>query len=285
MKHVHLAMWILVVGLISVTASATGAADDRGRGAAYPSVGAQSGKPASGPVSNDQKGNPVDQGVAPQGEKPTRDADTLVYTPPLRGFPAGREGGGTRGDDCTVGNELLMLSVLVPEDHAGQTVQDQPSLYWYLSKSTPCPIELTIIDDHTIQPLLEARIPPPVQPGIQRLRLTDYGIRLSPGVPYKWSVSLVRDPDHWSKNIIASGAIARIELPTALGSKLTQAGKARAPHIYAEAGLWYDALTALAELIETAPYDPGLRKQRASLLEQVGLPEIAASDMRSSAAN
>ncbi|HSD51643.1 MAG TPA: DUF928 domain-containing protein, partial [Candidatus Methylomirabilis sp.] len=56
--------------------------------------------------------------------------------------------------------------------------------------------------------------------------------------------------------------------------KLTQAGKADLPFLYAEAGYWYDALSALSEQIEATPQDPAPRKHRAAMLVQVGLPEI-----------
>ena len=50
------------------------------------------------------------------------------------------------------------------------------------------------------------------------------------------------------------------------------------PGIYAEAGLWYDAIGALSRLIERNPGDAGLRAMRAGLLEQIGLPAAAAYD-------
>lgn len=274
MKDGHLAAWIVIVGLTWVIAASNVAADEQGGKAAHPSIAAQSGKPASGPVSNDQKGNPVAQGVEPQGEKPTP-----VYNPPPRGVPARLVPGGTRGPE----EKLPMLSVLAPED-IGLTAQEQPSFYWYLSDSITSRIEFTLTDDQTTRPLLEISLTPPTTPGVQRVRLADYSVRLSPGVPYKWFVALIPDLDRRSKDIITGGAIERIELPAALRAKLTQAGKARTPHIYAEAGLWYDALTAISELIDAAPDDLGLRKQRASLLDQVRLPEVAESDMRHSSA-
>ena len=116
---------------------------------------------------------------------------------------------------AAAGLEMMpMLSVLAP-DHTGLTVQEQPSLYWYLSESTTYPVELTIIDDQSIQPLVETRISGPLQPGVQRVRLADYGMRLSLGVPYRWSVALVVDPDSRSRDIIAGGVIERIALPEA----------------------------------------------------------------------
>ena len=45
--------------------------------------------------------------------------------------------------------------------------------------------------------------------------------------------------------------------------------------MYAEAGIWYDALAAISALIEASPGDARLVKQREALLTQAGLPQIA----------
>ena len=241
MKCKGIAVWILVGGLTLVM-------------------------PISGLASDGQKGKPMDQIAESQSKKPASLATMPVYKPPLRGAPVGRVGGGTRG----VGSELPVLAALVPE-HVGLTAQEQPSLYWYLSKLTNCFVEFTLIDDQSIQPLLEKRIGPPVQAGVHCIRLADYGIRLSTGKQYRWFVALVPDPEHRSKDIIAGGGIERIELPEILLTKLTRAGKGEVPYIYAEGGIWYEALSAISDLIDSTPDNADLRKKRASLLEQVGL--------------
>jgi hypothetical protein len=225
---------------------------------------------------DDQSGKPRRQGIPLQSELSAAAADMPEYIPPVRSAPGGRVGGSTRGPGTPP-----TLSALAP-DHTGLTVQEQPSLYWYLSKPTTYPVEFTIIDDRAIQPLVERRLSGSLQPGVQRVRLADYGMRLSVGVPYRWTVALVVDPDNRSRNIIAGGAIERIAPPADLRAQLARAGKTRAPYIYAEAGLWYDALTAISDLIDAAPNDRLLRQERASLLEQVGLPQIADLDMRPS---
>ncbi len=192
-----------------------------------------------------------------------------VYNPPLRGAPGGRVGGGTRGP----AREVFVLSALAP-NHTGLTAGDQPSLYWYISSVTQYPVELTVADPQGADPLLETRVPPPSQPGVQRIRLADYGVRLASGVPYRWFVAVVPDAARRSRDILAGGTIERVEPSEELKKKIAQAGKAEIPFLYAEAGIWYDALTAISDLIETAPQDPVLRQERASLMVQVGLPDI-----------
>ena len=207
-----------------------------------------------------------------------RDIRTIgmpVYKPPLRGAPGGRVGGGTRAP----GGASLFLSALVP-DHTGLTVQEQPSLYWYLSGLTTDPIEFTLIEDQAIKPILETRITPPSQPGIRRVRLGDYGVRLKPGIEYKWFVAVVVDPENRSKDLLAGGVIERVEPPGEIRARLAQAGKELAPNIYAEAGIWYETMSAVSDMIDASPNESALHTQRASLLQQVGLPEVADYDKR-----
>ena len=230
---------------------------------------------ALGPISlgfaadEQQKGSQAGKIVS--SEK--KSATVPVYKPPPRGAPGGRVGGGTRGTDQT-----FTLSVLAPT-HTGQTLQEQPVLYWYLSKSISSPIEFTLVDDG-IKPLVETQIKPPFQPGVQKVRLADYGVHLVPGKLYKWFVTLVVDPDRRSKDVLAGGAIERVASPAALAAKLPSDDKRQAAYAYAESGIWYDAIASLSDLVEAAPQDKALHQQRASLLEQAGLAEIAEYDLR-----
>lgn len=255
MSYATMAVWVVLAGLLFVMPLSGSTPSD------------QPGKP-----SIEEVGAPVKEG-APGGGLP-------VYRPPQRGTPALRIGGGSRGEGCSLGGKGdLSLSVLAP-DHLGLTVQEQPSLYWFLSTATACPIEVTLIDEQTIHPLLETRLTIPIQAGVQRLQLADHGIRLSIGMPYRWYVALVVDPENRSKDIIAGGAIERVLSSEALRTKLAGVGRSQAPSVYAEAGLWYDALAAISDLIDAQPTEPVLRQQRAALLEQVALPDIATEDRR-----
>ena len=143
---------------------------------------------------------------------------TPVYKPPLGlGAPSSLVAGGSRGTNTCLagglkdGNTTLTLSVLVPVDHIGLTVQEQPSLYWYLSAATSCQVEVTLTDGQVVEPLLDLRLSPPANPGVQRVRLADHGVRLAPGVQYQWAVALIPDPNHRSKDIIAARGIKRTE--------------------------------------------------------------------------
>lgn len=209
-----------------------------------------------------------------QAAEPAKVAKPLVkYVPPMRGAPASRVGGGSRG----VGDDAPKLSVLVP-DHVGLTLQEQPTLYWYVSKPVVAHLEVTVINDQLVDPLVDKDFDVPAKAGVQRLRLADFGVKLKPNVEYRWYVSLIVDPEQRSNDIIASGTIQRVLPSQELQGKLAHADKASLSGIYAEAGIWYDALASLSDLIAAKPADQTLREQRAELLEQVGLDEAAEFD-------
>lgn len=197
-----------------------------------------------------------------------------VYRPPLRGAPAGRVAGGTRGYD----KKFPCLCVLAP-DHVGLTVSKQPQLYYFLSAATKLPLEFTIIEKNSVYPLVESRLPPPHTAGIHVIRLADYGKYLRPKVQYQWFVVLIPDEEHRSNDILASGAIELVTSPNELKERLKKNSNLGAVYLYAEKGIWYDALANLSRMIEKNPADHGLRLQRASLLKQVGL-SVASRDER-----
>lgn len=245
MKYFSIIIWILIAGLFLIISSSVVTSDNL-------------------------QGKPMHQGVATQNKEPATVVGMPVYKPPKRGTPKALAGGGSRG----IENGLSPISALVP-DHIGLTIYEQPSLYWYLSEPISGRIEFTLIDDQPIEPLLKTNLSTKIKPGVQLINLSDYGVRLSPDKQYQWFVALLPDLDHSSKDIIVGGLIERITTPEALPAKLDQVDKIETFRIYAAAGLWYDALSAISDLIDATPNDTFLRKQRASLLEQVGLGELA----------
>jgi len=215
--------------------------------------------PANGPAqeSSDQKTKSATASVT-SSAKP-------VYKPPRRGAPGGRIGGGTRGP----GDETPALSVIAPE-HTGLTSRESPALYWYISDLPKYPLEFTVIEEQAVKPIVETTLPPPTRSGIQRIRLKQHNVRLSPGVKYRWFVTQVVDSSNRSRDILSGGMIERVSPPPGLPKDLVAARYAT----YAETGFWYDAFDGVSTMIQASPGNPVLSEHRASLLEQIGLAEI-----------
>lgn len=197
-------------------------------------------------------------------------SDVPVYKPPPRGAPSGRVGMGTRGTYAPP-----QIWALAP-NHTGLTTRDQPSLYWYASEPVATRIEITAVGNQGVTTILETRVARPAAGGVQKMDLARYGIRLQPGIEYRWSVT----PESGPKQSSISAAIERIVASPQLAQRIETTPRTKHAAVYAEEGIWYDAIASLGELIEQSPDDLALRLQRAALLEQVGLKMTAAGDAR-----
>jgi hypothetical protein len=215
---------------------------------------------------------------AQQADAPKPAASPVAYKPPMRGAPLTRVGGGTR-----TGGAALTVNVLAPAD-TGYTTQEKPTIYWFVSEQVDSPVELTITSNASLQeaatPALEVTLQPPVAKGVHALRLADHGITLKPGVEYQWFVAVVRNPAQRANDTIAGGTIKRVEDSAAVEQQLKQTSQAQWPAVYAEAGIWYDAIDQVSKGIAADRGNRQLLEQRAALLEQVGLKEAAAYDRR-----
>jgi hypothetical protein len=197
-----------------------------------------------------------------------------VYKPRARGPSRGRVDGGFRG-----GREgEPILKVLAPADHVGETVKKRPALYWYLSTPSPYEIVFTLEDTNQYKPIVERTLPAPAHAGIQVIRLADFESALEEQVQYRWHISVVVDPDSRSKDIHAMGLIERRSYTEDLFLNTSCKDPRDAICLYADAGLWYDAIAVISDLIAAHPTDRVLRLQRATLLDQIGLPEVATFD-------
>lgn len=201
----------------------------------------------------------------------------FTYKAPLRGAPATRVGGGSR----SAGASAITLDVLAP-DHTGYTLQENPTIYWYVSERITDPVEVTVTamgsPQEAFQPLLEITLKPPFDKGVHAVRLKDHGVVLKRDTEYQWFVAVVPDPNQRSNDILAGGSIKRISAPQALEARLREAGEFVKPALYAESGVWYDAIDQLSTLISANPANNQLREQRAALLKEAGLADAAAHD-------
>ena len=217
-------------------------------------------------------------GAAAQQGSPTTEAVGEAaaprYTPPLRGAPKGRIGSGTRGSRVAEAR----FDVVAP-DHVGLTLQEQPTLYFHASRPVAAPVLLTIVAPDRQQPLVETMLPGPVWAGVNAVPLAQTAVRLQPGKEYEWSVSVVLDAAERSRDIMAAGLIERVT-STAEGRALAALPAREAARRYAAAGLWYDAVDVLSRALAQTPTDATLRRDRAALLEQVGLREAIEVERR-----
>ena len=194
------------------------------------------------------------------------------YKPPARGAPGGRVGGASRGT-VKATMPLPTIELLAPDGNAGQTTSPTPILYFYVSQPITWRIQFTISAPLRPDPVIEVNIPAPHQAGVYAIRTADYHVQLQPGVLYTWSVSVILNPKAPSRDIVASASLLRTAPDPTLESALHGAPPSRRAALFAQAGFWYDAVAAAADM-EALDRHAALD----ALMNEVGLVEPARYD-------
>ena len=209
---------------------------------------------------------------------------SLDFKVPDRGVAGTTAGGGTRGR-CLP--ETKVLVPLVPKTNLGLTVSDRPSFFAYVpavSRATPessAPesskmAEFLLLSNDDQEVVYQATFTLPQNPGVVQYDLPEDAPALKAGSRYHWYITLSCDTAIGpSKNPSAQGWIER----TALSSNLTKALKttepSKRPALYAEAGIWHETLTTLADLHRQNPKNTAVMADWTSVLKSVGLDAVA----------
>ena len=218
--------------------------------------------------------------------------------PPDTGTPNGRTHGGSRGG-CNASDEAPPLTALVPatkinkttgmekdvsetsiltrldlefEQVWSYTTDARPTLWFY----SPYELDGTtnvsfVLEDnagnsyeHTFQPVTTA--------GIVSVTIPETVPELRVGDHYRWLFSmhcLPEEPD------FVEGWVYRMEPDASLNAQISAATPQEQARLYAQNGIWQNALTRLAQLRQLEPDNEVVMTDWRSLLESVGLEVMA----------
>ncbi|HAZ48982.1 MAG TPA: hypothetical protein DDW76_04875 [Cyanobacteria bacterium UBA11369] len=200
------------------------------------------------------------------------------------GAPRGREGRGSRG--CEIDNQistttsekkpLLALVPVVPANDAsevesvgGFTTAERPTFWFYLPYQPPLTGKF-VLRDRDENLVYETNVTLPGKPGAYAISLPTTAAPLTAGKQYYWYFKVYCQPGAKLLSFV-EGWIQRTSLNPAVESQLQNATPQQKVALYASNGIWYEALTAAAELRRTNSSD----RNWANLLQDVGLSKIA----------
>ncbi|HEY9690628.1 MAG TPA: DUF928 domain-containing protein [Oculatellaceae cyanobacterium] len=196
---------------------------------------------------------------------------TNVYTPPPGRKRAQRtEGVGSRGGECQA---PVSLHLLAPSDHVAQTVAARPTFLLYVSKPKAL-IRYTLIEPGVLEPIVDKQVQLE-KPGITKLEISETAPELTIGKEYRWTVTIICNQERPSENIYAHTTLIRITKTSELASRLATASTERSVGlIYAESGIWYDAIASLYKAYENTPHNTEVYNEFKILLDSIGLSQI-----------
>ena len=214
----------------------------------------------------------------PPGDKPrTRSGGPRFMQPPEDiEAPAPRRVRSVRGGCASTSQ--LNLTALVPKNKIGRTVSDYPTFFFYLPQTDAELAEL-ILEDESGNQIYQQDLTIKNLSGVIGVSIpANTNVPpLEVGKSYTWKFTVVCDPEDRSSDQLETGIVRRVELSAEILGELDAAADdpRQKTVIYAEKGIWQDALGTLAAARRANPNDPDLAADWESLLDSVKLGEIA----------
>jgi hypothetical protein len=170
----------------------------------------------------------------------------------------------------------VSVTALVPENKMGRTVSGYPTFFFYLPQPNAELAEF-ILEDENRNLIYEQALTIKNSSGVISVSIpANTNVQpLEVGKKYTWVFSLICDPEDRSADKVESGTIRRVELSADILGELENAEPRRKTFIYAQNGIWQDALGNLAAARRANPNEPVLQSDWESLLDSVRLGEIA----------
>ncbi|WP_308796209.1 DUF928 domain-containing protein [Tolypothrix sp. FACHB-123] len=228
--------------------------------------------------------------LSPTASPLAQNSPVKFKRPPLspRGAPGNRKGGGTRdGYICSTLDINESLMALVPSvepeptiSHVwGLTLEASPTLWFYVPYQ-PKDIKVgeleiwdeTHSDPRNYQQIYQGTFTVTSTPGAIALTLPST-VKLEPGKNYHWYLTLKMNCDRVTQAVNVNGWIQQVKLNNHLPSQ--QLGDRDRLIFYVENGIWFDAITLLAQMRRRQPETQIWRTDWQTLIGDIGLEEFA----------
>jgi hypothetical protein len=169
------------------------------------------------------------------------------------------------------------MIALVPEQAYGQTISATSQLLIYVPPTLGLNAEFSLYEASDYRPVVVKEFTLPEESGIIVINLAtpDQRLTLEPGKSYEWDFVIPVDPNDRSGDAILQGSIERVEPAAELTATLARSANSERPFHLAQAGLWYDTVTALNDLRQAQPNNSQYATQWQQLLESVDLEYLA----------
>lgn len=201
---------------------------------------------------------------------------SLVFAVPLP--PAGLSAPGDREEAASRSKEEeKLLTALAPvypnyelldsELVLGITTLAHPTFWFFVPYQPPMTGTFVLQGEQGTQVY---KVTLPSEPGVIGVSLPSTAPPLQVGQRYYWSFQVFRESESVAATAV-EGWVQRVALNPPLAGQLEQVAQPEQVALYAANGVWYEALTAAAQLRCTDPED----QHWAALLETVGLSNIA----------
>ena len=225
----------------------------------------------------------IAQSDSPTSTIPSRSAKFKVtFDPPAEDMPRKTTGGASRTISQCV-NQLeyddIPFSALLPASTQGLTAAAHPTILAYLPETEAQKVFFSWRDENN-QDHYQAILPIKKRAGIISLNLPENAPSLEIGKNYQWAIAIMCNDRLQPDSPMIQGQVKRIELASAIQSRLDNEISLNNAAIYGETGLWYETVATLAQLKTAQPNNQDLALNWSNLLTSVGLAEVVEAPLK-----
>ena len=201
-------------------------------------------------------------------------SDNVSY----EGLPSNRRDGGSRGNCIANGQDFVAL---VPNRPVNETASISSQIFFYVPQTEePKEIEFilrnredrlvhkTVMQTTDRSGIMSVTIPEQVQENSREY----YG-------DYHWYLSLICDSQQRAKDVVLEGWIEYVELNNSVKEKINLSNSIRKSNLLQQEGIWYDALSVLAEQKKLDSDLTLIQKEWSQILESIGLLDLASEPL------
>jgi Domain of Unknown Function (DUF928). len=187
--------------------------------------------------------------------------------------------GAARGNCNADDTGKIDVVALMPNTNMGLTVAEKPTVFFRVSKTSVQEAKFNLLNEKGNTIIYDKTIPLNNTGDVMSFTLPADAPALEVGKEYQWELVINCDPDDPNGNPRVQSAIKRVQPSPTLVSKLAQANPSDRPFLYAEEGIWIDALSTLAKLRVANPNNSELKEEWTTLLTSAGLQELATAPL------
>ncbi len=199
---------------------------------------------------------------------PAYAGSTVTFNPPRGGAPQQTRGGASRGDTEP------QLIALTPHSASGLTLKAYPTFFVYIPPTAAQKAFFSLRDEAgqvTYQTTLSIADLPIASGGILRVDLPDNAPALQVGKSYQWGIALLTSGKLRPDSPFITSWIQRRQPSTIIADAEPSLENAA---LYGSSGIWYDALSTLADLRQQQPNDVELTTIWQNLLNSAELNSV-----------
>ncbi len=203
-----------------------------------------------------------------------------AFEPPMRDKPLATSGGASRGEECLleVEQSQIPLTPILPAIEQRLTVASHPTFLINLPPTSAKQVFFKI-EDHNQDYEYTTILPITGKEGIIRVTLPPDAPALETGQEYQWFLALMCKGSLKPDSPMVQGSVTRVPVTIASSEQFTTMTQLQQAEIYAEAGIWYETISILAQLREEKPEDSKLFSIWEQVLSSVGLKNLAQAEL------